>query len=359
MGEVWLAYDEELDDRPVAIKIMHSRMLADSDDVARFQREMRLASRMQHPNIMTLFTTGTDNGVPFMVMEYLDGEDLSKAPPNADPGRVAQIGRDTCAALAYAHGLGVIHRDIKPSNLFLCSTGLVKVTDFGIARAVAGTKLSSTGVLVGTVSYMAPEQWLGGLPELSNDIWATGCVLYELLSRRLPRDYPTPPEYVAAAARRERVPPLNPGSAPPWLANAVVAMLEPDPRNRPAAAECVDLLAGRAGWASLAPQPPMPGPERVLAPAGPPASPRPRPPARRRIALTATALALAAAGGTAAAFALHSSAGTGNAIGVGTTKPTVGTSAPVGTPSATTGRPSALATTTAAGPATGSQSAPT
>ena len=360
MGEVWLAYDEELDDRPVAIKIMHSRMLADPEDVARFQREMRLASRMQHPNIMTLFTTGTDNGVPFMVMEYLDGEDLSKAPPNADPGRVARIGQETCAALAYAHGLGVIHRDIKPSNLFLCSTGLVKVTDFGIARAVAGTRLSSTGVLVGTVSYMAPEQWLGSPPELSNDIWATGCVLYELLSGRLPRDYPTPTEYVAAAARRERVPPLNPGSAPPWLANAVMAMLEPDPRNRPTAAECVDLLAGRAGWAGLGLPSPMPGPERIPAPAGPPTSPRARPPARRRITLAATALAaLAAAGGTAAAVALHSGGGAGNAIGVGTTKPTVGTSAPVSTPSATTDRPSAAATTTAAAPATGSQSAVT
>ncbi len=80
MGEVWLALDEELGERPVAIKRMHSRMLADGEGVARFQREMRLAARMQHPNIMTLFTTGTDNGVPFMVMEYLEGQDLGKTP---------------------------------------------------------------------------------------------------------------------------------------------------------------------------------------------------------------------------------------------------------------------------------------
>ena len=79
MGEVWLAYDEDLDDRPVAIKVMRSRMLAGDDDLARFQREMRLASRMHHPNIMTVFTTGSDRGVPFMVMEYLQGSDLGKS----------------------------------------------------------------------------------------------------------------------------------------------------------------------------------------------------------------------------------------------------------------------------------------
>jgi serine/threonine-protein kinase len=192
MGEVWLALDEQLGDRPVAIKVMHTRMLASSEDVARFQREMRLASRMQHPNIMTVFTTGTDNGVPFMVMEYLQGRDLSKVPPNRDSDHVARIGRDTCAALAYAHGQGVVHRDIKPGNLFLCDTGVVKVTDFGIAKAISGTKLSATGTLIGTFPYMAPEQWLGEPAAFSNDIWAVGCVLYELLSGRLPREYTTP-----------------------------------------------------------------------------------------------------------------------------------------------------------------------
>jgi serine/threonine-protein kinase len=192
MGEVWLALDEELDDRPVAIKIMHSRMPAGAEDAARFRREMRLAARMQHPNIMTIFTTGDDDGTPFMVMEYLEGSDLSQVGVRLDAGQVARIGRDACAALAYAHAQGVVHRDIKPGNLFLCGTGLLKVTDFGIARAVTRTRLSATGTLVGTFPYMAPEQWLGQPPAFSNDIWATGCVLYELLSGRLPRQYPDP-----------------------------------------------------------------------------------------------------------------------------------------------------------------------
>jgi serine/threonine protein kinase len=98
MGEVWLAYDEDLDGRPVAIKKMHPHMLADAEDVARFQREMRIASRMQHPNIMTMFTTGSDNGVPFMVMEYLEGSDLGEAPPGWPADYAARIGREACLA---------------------------------------------------------------------------------------------------------------------------------------------------------------------------------------------------------------------------------------------------------------------
>src|SRR5450756_369441 len=244
MGKVWLALDEELGDRPVAIKVMRTEMLASPEDVARFQREMRLASRMQHPNIMTVFTTGTDNGAPFMVMEYLQGRDLSKVPPNRDSDHVARIGRDTCAALAYAHDQGVVHRDIKPGNLFLCDTGVVKVTDFGIARTISGTKLTATGTIIGTFAHMAPEQCLGEPAAFSNDIWAVGCVLYELLSGHLPREYTTPLEFIAAAARREPVPPLPVGtSGSAWLANAVMAMLQTDPRSRPTADQCVLMLS--------------------------------------------------------------------------------------------------------------------
>jgi peptidoglycan glycosyltransferase len=269
MGEVWLAFDEELGDRPVAIKMMHSRMLTEAEDVARFQREMRLASRMQHSNILTVYTTGTDNGVPYMVMEYLVGRDLSKVPSGLAIGQVARIGRETCAALAYAHGQGVVHRDIKPGNLFLCDTGLTKVTDFGIAKAISGTKLSVTGTLVGTFAYMAPEQWLGQPASFSNDIWAVGCVLYALLSGRLPREFAVPTDYAAAAARRERVIPLTEiAPVPVWLGAAVMAMLSPDPADRPTAEDGVRLLDGP-------PAPASPIPERLIParPAPAPASP--------------------------------------------------------------------------------------
>ena len=322
MGEVWLAFDEDLDDRPVAIKVMRQALLAGPEDAARFQREMRLAARMQHPNIMTVYTTGSDNGVPFMVMEYLEGSDLARAaagspeqqPARLEAGQVARIGRDTCAALAYAHGLGVVHRDIKPGNLFLCGSGLVKVTDFGIAKAVSGTRLSATGTLVGTLPYMAPEQWLGEPAAFANDIWAVGCVLYELLSGQLPRSYATASEYVAAAARGDRVAPLagSPGT-PPWLAAAILAMLQPDPRDRPTAANCQALLAGPvAGFAGAAPSqgssvapvsPATAGPAAGAGATRGTALPTGRG-SRRRIAIvSATLAALAAGGGTAAALA--------------------------------------------------------
>jgi len=251
MGEVWLAHDEQLAGRPVAIKIMHRHMLPNEDDVARFEREARIAAAMDHPNIVTVFTTGTYRDAPFMVMEYLRGQDLERALPGGGPERVAAIGHDICAALAYAHGKGVIHRDIKPGNLFLCDTGQVKVTDFGIARAASGTTLSAAGSLVGTFAYMPPEQWRGAAPAFSNDVWAAGCVLYRLISGRPPRVFPDAAGYAAAAMRGDPVPGLRDISdAPDWLASAVMAMLEPDPARRPAAADCVRLLSGMPSMAS-------------------------------------------------------------------------------------------------------------
>jgi WD40 repeat protein len=135
--------------------------------------------------------------------------------------------------------------------------------DFGIAKAVSGSKLSATGTLVGTLPYMAPEQWLGEPAAFSHDIWAVGCVLYQLLSGTLARSYQTPGEYVAAAARHDRVAPL-PGGVPAWLADAVYLLLEPDPRQRPTASQCVELLNRPA-----APPPAPRSPTQVSRPAAP------------------------------------------------------------------------------------------
>ena len=152
-------------------------------------------------------------------------------------------------ALAYAHGLrpGVVHRDVKPGNLFVCETGLVKVTDFGLAKAVTGaSSVSTTGIVMGTLPYVSPEQWLGVPAAFSNDVWAAGCVLYELLSGNPPRLYETPIEHVAAAARGEFVASFpNDSGVPSWLADAVLAMLHPDPLDRPTAGEAVQLLSTR------------------------------------------------------------------------------------------------------------------
>ncbi len=254
MGEVWLAHDEELASRPVAIKIMHKHMLPNADDVARFEREMRFAAMMDHPNIVTVYTTGTWDGAPFMVMEYLRGHDLEQVLPGGDAELIAGIGRDVCSGLAYAHREGVIHRDIKPANLFRCESGQVKITDFGVARAVDGTTLSTIGVVVGTLAFLPPERWRGEPPAFSNDIWAVGCVLYRLISGRLPRVLPDVADYAAAATRGDSFPDLRDiTDAPGWLTGPVMAMLADDPASRPAAGECVQLLS------SAQFPPPVPG----------------------------------------------------------------------------------------------------
>jgi serine/threonine-protein kinase len=256
MGEVWLAHDEELADRPVAIKIMHRHMLPNQDDVARFEREMRFAAMMDHPNIVTVYTTGTWEDAPFMVMEYLKGHDLEQALPGGDAEHIAGIGRDICSGLAYAHREGVLHRDIKPANLFLCESGPVKITDFGVARAVDGTTLSTIGVVVGTLAFLPPERWRGEPPAFSNDIWAVGCVLYRLISGRLPRLLPDLAAYAAAATRSDPFPDLRDiTDAPGWLADPVMAMLADDPALRPTAGECVQLLSSAQFPAPVAGQP--------------------------------------------------------------------------------------------------------
>jgi serine/threonine protein kinase len=251
-GEVWLAHDERLGSRPVAIKIMHKHVLASSGDADRFEREMRLAAMLDHPNIVTIYTTGTYDDAPFVVMEYLEGHDLDMALPGGDPERVAAIGRDICGALAYAHGEGVVHGDIKPGNVVLCDSGQVKVTDFGTARAVSGTTLESPGAQDGMLTYLSPGQWRGEAPDVSDDIWSAGCLLYRLLSGRLPRVLPGAADYTAAARRGDPVPDLRHiSTAPDWLTSTVMAMLDPDPAGRATADDCVRLLSGTPSRASV------------------------------------------------------------------------------------------------------------
>lgn len=242
-GEVWLAQDGRLAGRPVAVKIMHRRVLAGESDIARVEREMRFAAMLDHPNIVTVYRAGIYDGVPFTVMEYLRGNDLEKVLPGGDAGHIAGIGRDACGALAYAHRAGVLHRDIKPGNLFLCENGRVKVTDFGIAGAVSGTMPAAD--LAGTLAYLPPERWRREPPAPGNDVWAVGCVLYRLISGRLPRVLPDAAGYAAAAVRGDPVPELHDFTeAPAWLTGAVMAMLAAAPADRPTADDCIRLLAG-------------------------------------------------------------------------------------------------------------------
>ena len=194
MGEVWRGTDRLLE-RPVAVKVMRGR-LADPQLVRRLQREARIAARLQHPGLTVVHDVGThDDDLPFIVMELLHGRDLAsmleRAPARQLPVDMAiSLATQVAEALQAAHAGRVIHRDLKPANLFLQDNGLLKICDFGIARAAdASDSFTSAGHVIGTVCYMSPEQCEGMEVDERSDLYSLGCVLYELLTGQPP--FPT------------------------------------------------------------------------------------------------------------------------------------------------------------------------
>jgi serine/threonine-protein kinase len=189
MAVVWRADDERLD-RPVAIKMLEERGLADPTVGERFDREARAAARLTHPNIVAVFDVGVDDGVPYLVMELIDGHPLdaliSGGPMTVDD--TVSIAIQVCDALQAAHDAGVVHRDVKPANILVTATGAVKVCDFGIARVarVTQARLTDASVALGTADYMAPEQATGGPIDPRTDLYALGCVLYAMLAGQPP-----------------------------------------------------------------------------------------------------------------------------------------------------------------------------
>jgi eukaryotic-like serine/threonine-protein kinase len=186
MGEVYEAYDPIID-RPVAIKIIR-RELIERDDSAdrleRFRREARAAGGRMHPNIVTILDFGEHDGIPYLAMEYVAGENVDAALKRSgpfDPTRAVSIVIQVLSALEFAHSNGVIHRDIKPSNILLAESGPIKVADFGIARLEA-SELTIDGDMLGTPSYMAPEQLAGGAVDHRADLFSTGLLSYEMLT---------------------------------------------------------------------------------------------------------------------------------------------------------------------------------
>ena len=187
MGVVYHGKDPQLD-RPVAIKMVIGIFAENPDMLKRFFREAQSLGSLQHPNIVTVYDLGDYDGNPYLVMEYLEGEGLDAAMCRARPLSLLEklnIIIQVCQGLGYAHRRGVIHRDIKPANIMLGKDGGVKIFDFGIAFA-GNEHVTRTGQVMGTLRYMAPEQFSGKSVDARTDIFSAGVVLYQLFTNHLP-----------------------------------------------------------------------------------------------------------------------------------------------------------------------------
>jgi len=235
MGVVYRALDTKLD-RQVAVKVLREAAASDPRKIERFEREARAVARLSHPNILEIYDFGHEQGVTYAVMELLDGENLrdrlsgSKMPFK----KVMQITQEMAEGLGAAHSQGVIHRDIKPENVFLTSEGRVKILDFGVAHlretspkepgATAATEgLTETGTVVGTLTYMSPEQIRGAEVDAQSDIFSLGCVVYEMVAGRQAFRAETPADTVAAILQEDPEPLSTPRPEVPAALEQVVA----------------------------------------------------------------------------------------------------------------------------------------
>ena len=182
MATVWRARDEVLG-REVAVKVLSPPWAADAGFLARFEREARHAAAVSHPRLVTVFDCGVDGGTPYLVMELVTGRTLRQVLDAAGPlpaGRAAAIAAAVCEGLAAAHAVGLVHRDIKPANIILAG-GEAKILDFGIARAEGSAAGTTAGIVLGTAAYLSPEQAAGRPAGPQADLYALGCVLFEML----------------------------------------------------------------------------------------------------------------------------------------------------------------------------------
>ena len=244
MARVDLARDVELD-RLVAVKVLDDRLAGDAELRERFVREGRLAARLAHPNVVGVLDAGEVDGLPFIVMEYVDGETLADVVrrEGALPWeRAVGLAAQTLAGLEHAHAAGLVHRDVKPGNLLLRRDGQLKIGDFGIARAVELSGLTEAGTILGTAAYLAPEQARGEEVRSPADVYALAAVLYELLTGRPPREVSSLGELAEAVQApitpvRDLAPDV-PGS----VEEAVMSGLAARADARPTAAELRALL---------------------------------------------------------------------------------------------------------------------
>jgi serine/threonine protein kinase len=248
MGIVYKAKDKRLK-RPVAVKLLPPELAFRSEIRSRFLKEAETAAQLSHPNIVPIYSVDERDGLVYFVMAFVPGENLAArlhAAGRLPPDEVRRILKETAEALAYAHERGVVHRDIKPDNILLCGDddGRVMVTDFGIARAVtegSDSRLTATGMAIGTPAYMSPEQSMGER-EIDGraDLYALGVVGYQMLAGELPFNAPSTPALLVKQISERPTPiDLHRPDAPPDLARAVMMLLEKEPANRFPTAEAL------------------------------------------------------------------------------------------------------------------------
>lgn len=251
MSNVYKATDRILE-RTVAVKVLAEHLSDDERFVARFRREALAVAKLIHPNIVQVYDTGVDEGRHYIVMEYVEGRSgaqiLQRSGP-VEPEIAAEIGIQSCSGLDYAHRRGIIHRDVKPGNLMIVGGPVgggemtVKLTDFGIARAIEQTRITQVGSVVGTAAYLAPEQVRGEEATPATDVYALGVVLYQFLTGRLPYEGSSLAELAVRQQNEKPLPPDTYNSEVPGsLGAAVLRALEGDPNRRYGSAD--ELAAG-------------------------------------------------------------------------------------------------------------------
>ncbi len=238
MGEVWEASDAVLG-RPVAVKVLREELRAEPTFLERFRAEARHAGSLGHAGIATVYDYGENGEVAYLVMELVRGRPLSELLLGTELSAIDKVSivAQAAEALEAAHRAGVVHRDVKPGNLMVRPDGTVKVTDFGIARARASAALTEAGQMVGTPTYVSPEQAAGGEVTGASDVYSLGVVAYELFAGRPPFQRDTP--MALTLAHVQDPPPPLPSTTPAGVAGLIGSMLAKDPAHRPASAAVV------------------------------------------------------------------------------------------------------------------------
>ena len=294
MAEVHQGRDSRLG-RDVAIKLLRADLARDATFQMRFSREAQNAAALNHPAIVAVYDTGEEKGslgesLPYIVMEYVNGRTLKEvltAEGPLQPRRALEISADVCAALEFSHRHGIIHRDVKPGNVMMTQTGQVKVMDFGIARALASgaSTMTQTSAVIGTAQYLSPEQARGEAVDARSDVYATGCVVFELVTGHPPFVGDNPVSVAYQHVREDPKPPsASNRDVTPDIDAVVLKALAKNPLNRyQSAAEMrADLLRAAAGRPVLATPVMMDNPATVMetAPHTGPNGTRPTLPAR-------------------------------------------------------------------------------